>query len=321
MVDIANRSKAFAEQCLQSLQKFDLPFILPNETPADGDCFYYAVLEILTNYQDISSCVWNNLDFEDELTMPITKSQIIDHRRKLGTLDIVCENCSNNCQDGDQHLEYLSRNKIWADEFIIQGVTSLLEVTLCLISPNTDPEYYSWGKTTNGTIYMFYFPSLHFQSMIPSVGNDDLSLILSNFSIIRDQITLMERPCFYCEVEIGKQDSVTCFSCKNIFHKSSCAKNHGCTQIHEPKVILDHNMKPMTRSRKNRNNKNHSIRTKKIKHVTKRSKRSSKSKDDSSPEYIKLLKEYLSYEHYMMNDDLSEDESQDIFVETGLVGM
>ena len=113
----------------------------------------------------------------------------------------------------------------------------------------------------------------------------------------------MERPCSFCEVELGKDESVTCYTCKNEYHKSSCVKEHGCIQILKPKEVANKS-RAMTRNRRNQYSKDHLKSVEKVKRSSKKGKKTTKTKENSS-EYMKLLKEYLSFENHIMNDDLS----------------
>jgi len=165
------------------LDRHKLPFAIQTETPSDGDCFYHALLdqlklkpsmwEIASQKPEIQNHFKSNVPGLDKMDQSLIKSLVMNHIRLGGTDNVVCEDCPNHCSNGSEHLEYLSTPRIWADEFVIQGATSLLDITLCLILPNWKTEKYSWSNDPITNLYMFYFPKLHFQSLAPLVAEEE----------------------------------------------------------------------------------------------------------------------------------------------------
>jgi len=165
------------------LEKHRLPFTMQTETPSDGDCFYHALLdqlrlkpslwEIASQKPNIQGhFTGNQVPGLDKMTQSGLKSLIMSHIRIGGTDNVVCDECPNRCTNGSDHVDYLSTPRIWADEFVIQGATSLLDINLCLILPNCKTENYSWSSDPITNLYMFYFPKLHFQSLAPIVSEE-----------------------------------------------------------------------------------------------------------------------------------------------------
>jgi len=178
--------KSFPQLAEEYLVQQGLPFYVDEETPADGNCFYFA---LLTKVKACSS-IWEEallkmeMDPDDiladyyvqNLSMPSLKQIIIDYMYKFQVDNIVCEVgvCPNSCGDGLEHLMYLEQMNVWADEFVIQATTALLDSRICLIYPTGKIERYTWSDRWNKDIYMFYFPKAHFQSVTPSLPEEEL---------------------------------------------------------------------------------------------------------------------------------------------------
>ena len=104
------------------------------------------------------------------LTMIGLKRVIIAFMYQYQVQNIICEKnvCENRCDNGTDHVSYLQKNYVWADEFVIQAATALLDSRLCLIYPNGNIKKLTWSDRSNSDTYMFYFPKLHFQSVTPT---------------------------------------------------------------------------------------------------------------------------------------------------------
>ena len=157
----------FYQRAKNIIQKLSLPYLLNARVPSDGNCFYYALLQGLINKE---TGIRNDCD------VLYLKQRIINHM-KNNAKNIICENtgnnkCPNNCRDGYAHIKYLSGDAIWADEFIIQAASELFSVNIILVDTVGKASKYAWINTddNNQNIYIFYFPKLHFQGLIPDKG-------------------------------------------------------------------------------------------------------------------------------------------------------
>merc|ERR1712156_831166 len=127
-------------------------------------------------------------------------------------------------KNGSQHLNYLAKKNTWADEFIIQGLTSLFSISLCLISPDSKPVYYSWGeKPSSKVIYMFYFPGLHFQLLHTALNDSTLNLILDAELSKNFERT---KTCLFCKKL--DENIILCKICRYFYHANGCLMDHGC---------------------------------------------------------------------------------------------
>merc|ERR1712241_599698 len=115
MIVQKSRYDLFANQVRKYIEINSLPFSLPAEALQGGDCFYHAMCDQLLYNEKIFENLKSKITFD--LNESNMKPAIIQHRKELGTQDIVCENCRNLCKSGMDHMNYLSQDNVWADEF------------------------------------------------------------------------------------------------------------------------------------------------------------------------------------------------------------
>ena len=163
---LANKSLSFYRQAEHCINTLNLPYRLDKETPSDGNCFYHALLENLRRKRWLLVRAKNKVPHQnDVIDVHILKSLIIQFMSQ-DILNNVCESCPNRCLNGKDHLEYLNENNVWADEFIVKSATALFGIRISLVEPNGQVKRYTWSENWDEEIYMFYFPKLHFQSLL-----------------------------------------------------------------------------------------------------------------------------------------------------------
>ena len=245
-------NRNFVAEVKEYLKRQELPFTIQTETPTDGDCFYHGVLDFLMDNPSLIENAKHKFSKNTDLKVSHLKTALIQHRRSLGTDSIVCERCSNNCKNGSQHLDYLSRKNKWADEFVIQGLTSLFNISLCLISPDSKPVFYSWGDENpdSNVIYMFYFPGLHFQLIKSVLSDRTLKLILD--TLPTEQIETRRNCCLLCKTALSEIKLVICPNCNYLYHHNSCFDKHGCINDTSPQRVQQRSLESIRMTRKYR---------------------------------------------------------------------
>ena len=224
----------FTEQINEFIDQHNLPLALTSETPPGESSFYHSIFQLLMLHKNQLQSI--DLKLSD-LTPRSLKAALIEYRKSIVTNDdVICENCKNICKTGSEHLKYLSLTKVSADGVIFQTIPSFLSVSLCLLYPEFQPQYFSNDNSSRLVFYLFNIPGVHFQALVPNAPNTILHIILSNFNPIkireRNSIKHVSFPCSSCKCPITQDDVVKlCRDCRKEFHKENCFKNHECSYI------------------------------------------------------------------------------------------
>ena len=245
----------FTKQINEFIDRHNLPLSLTSETPLNENSFYHAIFQLimLNKSQLQESC---DIKFSD-LTPRSLKSSLIEHRKTKGTEDVICENCRNLCKNGSEHLDYLSKVKVPADDIIFQTIPTFLKVSLYLIYPDFRPQYFSSNDASRLVFYIFNIPGQHSQALMPSAPNSILHIILSNFDPIKSVKSISVKHvsflCSSCRFAIKQSDAIkTCHSCRKEFHVENCLINHGCEPL-KIKQDGDTQFRPDEQNRTNNN--------------------------------------------------------------------
>ena len=224
----------FTNQINEFIDRHNLPLSLTSETPSSENSFYHAIFQlIMLNKSQLQGSL--DMKFSD-LTPRSLKSSLIEYRKAKGTEDVVCENCRNLCKNGLEHLDYLSKVKVPADDIIFQTIPTFLKVSLYLIYPDFRPQYFSCNDGSRLVFYMFNIPGQHSQALMPSAPNSILHIILSNFDPMKSVKSISVKHvsflCSSCKYAIKQTDTIkTCHSCRKEFHVEDCLINHGCEPL------------------------------------------------------------------------------------------
>ena len=160
----------YFEKAQMAVAKHNLPFRISHETPADGNCFYSALFEILRYEPNLIERAMKKVNNgKDEIDAKVIKSMIMEAMRR-DSKNVVCEcpesRTNKKCQNGKEHIAYLQNDGVWADEMVFKYASDLFGVMIHLITEEGKIHgSFTWCDAHEKDIYMLYFPNSHFQSL------------------------------------------------------------------------------------------------------------------------------------------------------------
>ena len=205
----------FSLKVSKFIEKHGLPFALLSEADQYGDSLYYSIIEQLDAQPRIRESVVGTIpNLRNNLNVKNLKHLIIEHRRGMGTQSINCwdDECINKCTTAKEHFSYLAGNNVSADKYIIEGLTSLLRVRLCLVYFHDKPRYFDGHKriSKQNTLYLFCIPQTIFLSLCPLAGHELLQGNLGRLHMRKKNALGSFQACHICKGLIQNETSYPC---------------------------------------------------------------------------------------------------------------
>ncbi len=249
----------FSDKCLLKMSSFlpavssiierqKIPFHYITPTPADGNCFFHAVVDQLqrpdvlgTVQTTISACQTHTLLRKNVIAF-IKSNAAFRHSEQFEALQVAALQ-QTGCVSLSIYLQQMSLEGSWADTLMIQSTASFLckDISLAIDTrPTGKPweTFFGGPNFTRGrapTLTLAHLDQSHFQSLHPLPEQMSCRGCGKQVKNLHHISRKSDCKAFYENDKETQKDMQACFSCKKLFkslnmhlaRSETCRKAHG----------------------------------------------------------------------------------------------
>ncbi len=162
------------------LSQHNLPYVCPTPTPADGNCFFHAIVDQMKRPEFVKKRE-NNPSLQTHITLRKAIIQYIQHDASFQRTDMyknikISVMAESRYKSFLEYIDHINEDGTWADTMMIQATASFLQADIKILTDTTNSinsPWLSFSGNSNGEFFrscitLAHINMIHFQSIHPT---------------------------------------------------------------------------------------------------------------------------------------------------------